>query len=216
MGVTMSPQRRTALAAWAESRTAWIVEDDYLGEFQLFGRAAPAMMGSDRTGRVVQFGSFTKTMGPAMRLGFLVVPPGLLPRFAEITTFTAPAPNRILQLALAEMMRQGHFLRHLRKMKRLCAERAWAVAAAMRAGGFDAQPMGLAVLVPLPDGTDDAVLAREALRHGMNPLPFSFWQAHPGDSQRGLQLGVTNITPHILDKCCQDILRILRIGLAAR
>ncbi|MFP3561755.1 PLP-dependent aminotransferase family protein, partial [Paraburkholderia sp. SIMBA_049] len=75
LGMTMSLPRRIALLAWAQENDAWIVEDDYLSELQLSGRAAPALASIDQDGRVLHVGSFSKTISPALRLGFLVVPP---------------------------------------------------------------------------------------------------------------------------------------------
>jgi GntR family transcriptional regulator / MocR family aminotransferase len=81
LGVTMSLPRRLALLAWARRNDAWIIEDDYLSELQLKGRAAPALASLDHGGRVLHIGSFSKTISPALRLGFLVVPPELARQF---------------------------------------------------------------------------------------------------------------------------------------
>jgi GntR family transcriptional regulator/MocR family aminotransferase len=72
--MTMSLPRRLALLAWARRNGAWVIEDDYLSELQLKGRAAPALASLDHGGRVLHIGSFSKTISPALRLGFLVVP----------------------------------------------------------------------------------------------------------------------------------------------
>ena len=81
LGMTMSLPRRLALLAWARRNDAWIIEDDYLSELQLKGRAAPALASLDHGGRVLHIGSFSKTISPALRLGFMVVPPELGRRF---------------------------------------------------------------------------------------------------------------------------------------
>jgi GntR family transcriptional regulator/MocR family aminotransferase len=123
LGMTMSLPRRLALLAWARRSDAWIIEDDYLSELQLKGRAAPALASLDHGGRVLHIGSFSKTISPALRLGFMVVPPELGRRFGELAACLAPAPAAPVQRAVAEFLREGHYLRHLRRMKRLYAAR---------------------------------------------------------------------------------------------
>ena len=88
------PPRRLALLAWARRNGAWIIEDDYLSELQLEGRAAPALASLDSGGRVLHIGSFSKTISPTLRLGFLVVPPDHARRFGDLAACLAPAPSR--------------------------------------------------------------------------------------------------------------------------
>src|SRR3981081_2710943 len=111
LGVTLSLARRLRLLDWAAQQGAWVVEDDYLSELQLKGRATPALASLDRAGRVIHIGSFSKTLTPALRLGFLVAPLPLATRFAEVAACLAPPPGPAVQLATAAFMRGGHFLR---------------------------------------------------------------------------------------------------------
>ena len=90
LGVTTSLPRRRALLAWAERAGAWVIKDDYLSELQLQGRAAPALASLDRAGRVIHLGSFSKTISPALRVGFLVAPPNVAPQVAEVAACLAP------------------------------------------------------------------------------------------------------------------------------
>ena|SRR5215813_4390188 len=110
-------QRRLRLLGWAASGV-WVIEDDYLSELQLAGRALPALASLDRAGRVIHIGSFSKTISPTLRLGFIVAPIALMARFAEVAACLAPPPGPSMQLAIAEFMREGHYLRHLRRAKR--------------------------------------------------------------------------------------------------
>src|SRR5260370_18700925 len=123
LGMTMSQPRRFALLDWARRNDTWIIEDDYLSELQLKGRAAPALASRDHGGRVLHIGSFSKTISPALRLGFMVVPPELSRRFAELAASLAPAPAAGMLRAVSEFLRDGHYLRHLRRMKRLYSPR---------------------------------------------------------------------------------------------
>jgi DNA-binding transcriptional MocR family regulator len=115
LGVTLSLERRLRLLDWAAQEGEWVIEDDYLSELQLKGRAAPALASLDRGGRVIHIGSFSKTISPSLRLGFLVAPISLLSRFMEVAACLAPPPGPSLQLATAEFVREGHYLRHLRR-----------------------------------------------------------------------------------------------------
>jgi GntR family transcriptional regulator/MocR family aminotransferase len=109
---------RLRLLEWAAANQVWVIEDDYLSELQLAGRAAPALASLDRDGRVIHIGSFSKTISPIVRLGFLVAPVELISRFAEVAACLAPPPGPAVQLATAEFMHEGHYLRHLRRTKR--------------------------------------------------------------------------------------------------
>ncbi len=108
-GVTLSPERRAALLAWAAREDAWVIEDDYLAELQLGGRAAPAMAADDPSGRVIHVGTFSKTISPTLGLGFVVAPLSLAARFGEVAGYLNPAPNVSTQLALAEFIGGGPF-----------------------------------------------------------------------------------------------------------
>ncbi|WP_326541358.1 MocR-like pyridoxine biosynthesis transcription factor PdxR [Pseudorhodoferax sp.] len=193
LGVALSPARRRALLDWAERSGAWIVEDDYLGELQLQGRAAPALGAQDPEARVLHIGTFSKTISPALRLGFLVVPASEVARFDEAVALHGGAPAPLLQHAVAEFLQGGHQLRHLRRMKSLYARRRDALCACLEADGITHRAAGLAVLLRLPDGVSDQALARTARAHGLAPVPLSLWYAQPQPRHAGLLLGVTNV-----------------------
>ncbi len=131
LGMAMSLARRSALLNWAADAGAWIVEDDYYGEFRAKGRPIPALASLDSRGRTLYVGSFSKVMTPALRLGYVIVPPALVPAFRKITSFLIPAPAPVVQMALAEFIERGHFARHIRRMIRLYGERRQALAQAL-------------------------------------------------------------------------------------
>ena len=121
LGSTLSLARRLRLLDWAAQEGVWVIEEDYLSELQLKGRATPALASLDRTGRVIHIGSFSKTISPTLRLGFLVAPLPLASRFAEVAVCLAPPPGPSVQLAIAVFLREGHYTRHLRRTKRVYA-----------------------------------------------------------------------------------------------
>lgn len=146
LGVTMSHARRVALLEWAERRNAVVLEDDYDGEFRFEGRPLPTLQAIDRTGRVVYVGSFSKTLLPTLRLGFLVAPASLatfLRAASWVAGWPAPGPE---QAALAGLLEGGLFARHVRKARRAYAGRHRRILATLE--------RDLAAwLEPIPSGT---------------------------------------------------------------
>src|SRR5262249_4356701 len=123
LGVTLSLPRRLALLDWAQRGDAWVVEDDYDSEFRYTGRPLAALQGLDRTGRVLYLGTFSKVLFPALRLGYLVVPPDLVDAFTAARAATDRQAATLTQAVVTDFIDEGHFLRHLRRMRTLYAER---------------------------------------------------------------------------------------------
>lgn len=191
LGTTMSLERRLALLEWAHAGERWIIEDDYLGELQLARRAAPALASMDAE-RVIHIGTFSKTLSPGLRMGYAVLPRRLVAPMLEVAGTLAPAPAPLLQHAVERFLHDGHYLRHLRRMKRAYASRRDALAAALAAEGLGVQGAGLALCLPLPPGTNDVALARAAHAAELAPIPLSPWYAGPA-KRAGFLLGVTNV-----------------------
>jgi GntR family transcriptional regulator/MocR family aminotransferase len=211
LGTTMSLQRRLALLAWARQNNVWIIEDDYLSELQLTGRAAPALASLDHGGRVLHIGSFSKTISPALRLGFLVVPPEMARHFGDLAACLTPAPAAIVQRAVAQFMRAGCYLRHLRRMKRLYAAQREALLHCLKelAGPLrvHATP-GTAVMTLVPETASDIDIALSALPFGLAPAPLSPW--YEGTSaKRGLLLGITNLDEGRLVSDCRRLVELV-------
>jgi GntR family transcriptional regulator / MocR family aminotransferase len=209
LGCTLSLERRLRLLDWAAQKAAWVIEDDYLSELQLKGRATPALASLDRAGRVIHIGSFSKTLTPALRLGFLVAPPSLTSRFAEVAACLAPAPGPSVQLATAKFMREGHYMRHLRRTKRVYAAQGDALLKTLRPRAKDVTIAGLAVLLRLPDGTSDLAIAREMLSFGLAPAPLSLWYAGAASARSGLLLGIATAPNKRLAASCDRMLGII-------
>ncbi len=210
LGVTLSLRRRQALLAWAASADAWIIEDDYLGELQPQGRAAPALAAQDRAGRVLHLGTFSKTITPSLRVGFLVAPPALAGRLAQAASHCGSAPPPVVQLAVAGFLRSGAYLRHLRHMKRLYQERRAALGAALERLGVVHAPAALGVLLQLPAGVNDVECARRARSLGLRPSALSGWYAGAAPAQGGLLLGVTNVPEDSAAGHCERLLALAR------
>lgn len=209
LGSTLSLARRSRLLDWAVRGKAWIIEDDYLSELQLKGRATPALASLDRAGRVIHIGSFSKTVTPAVRLGFVVAPAALASRFAEAAACLAPAPGPAAQLAIADFMRDGHYLRHLRRTKRVYAAQGDALLKQLRTRTANVALAGLAAVLRLPDGAPDLAIAREAASFGLAPTPLSLWYASKASAQPGLLLGVATSPLKQIEASCEKLFEVI-------
>ncbi len=196
MAVALSLPRRLELLEWAKRSQAWIIEDDYDSEFRYHGRPLPALKSLDRNERVLYTGTFSKVLFPGLRLAYLVVPQSQMSKFRD-TVCHLPGPGSILlQSMVADFMDQGHFARHLRKMRGLyAARRGYLVDALTQTMGdrLHVQPQagGLHVLAHLYGRQDDKVLAAAARAGGFAVHALSNWRVRKG-AQSGLIMGYAN------------------------
>jgi GntR family transcriptional regulator/MocR family aminotransferase len=123
LGVTMSLPRRLALLDWADRSNAAIIEDDYDSEFRFEGRPLEPLHTIDTSGRVIYIGSFSKTLLPTLRLGFVATPPSLTPAVHKAKYVTDWHTSMVLQVALAQFIDRGAFARHIRKVRRVYTAR---------------------------------------------------------------------------------------------
>jgi GntR family transcriptional regulator/MocR family aminotransferase len=193
LGVTMSLSRRMALLAWARRRGAWIAEDDYDSEFRYAGRPLAALQGLDTAGRVIYIGTFSKVLFPALRLGYMVVPAGAVDAFAAARALADRHPPGPSQALVTEFLTEGHFARHIRRMRTLYAERQAALLAAARrecAGHLDVPPAdaGMHLVAWLPKGSSDREVSRRAAAAGVTAPPLSAYY-HASPARPALLLG---------------------------
>ncbi|HEU4324040.1 MAG TPA: PLP-dependent aminotransferase family protein [Roseiflexaceae bacterium] len=197
LGATMSLTRRRELLAWVEAADAWVFEDDYDSEYRYTERPLPALHGMSAGGRVIYCGTFSKVLFPALRLGYLVVPPGLVDLFAAARALADRHAPTLEQATLAEFMAEGHFFQHLRRMRTRYALRQAALVEAVRAelGGLLAvEPAegGMHLVGWLPPGTDDRRAAQQALLAGVEAPALSAYTGAPPD-RPGVLLGYTAV-----------------------
>jgi GntR family transcriptional regulator/MocR family aminotransferase len=193
LGVAMAASRRRALLDWAEVQDAWIVEDDYDGQFRYAGGPLGSLRGVDGNDRVIYVGTFSTVLFPALRLGYMVVPQMLLKRFIRIRQSIDLFSPMLFQVSLADFLSSGQFSRHLRSMRNVYRARRNALVEALETSADDVmQPgntdAGLHLVTYLPDDVDDREVVRRAERQGMYPRPLS--TCYAGDTARtGLLLG---------------------------
>ena len=178
LGVTMTLQRRLALLEWARQQDAFILEDDYDSDFRYRGKPLPSLQGLDNAARVIYMGSFSKTILPSLRLGFLVLPDNLVEPFRRARAVLDGHSPTPYQAVLADFIAEGHFARHIRKMRFLYAERqSTLVEAAHREvkGVLEIAPSdgGMHVVGWLPPGVNDRSASHTAGTHGVYASPLS-------------------------------------------
>ncbi|WP_437814441.1 PLP-dependent aminotransferase family protein [Sorangium sp. So ce1078] len=178
LGVTMSLGRRLALLDWARSSRGWVFEDDYDSEFRYAGRPLAALQGLSPDPRVIYAGTFSKVLSPSLRLGYLVVPEALVDAFVAAKALADVSSPSLEQAILAEFMAEGHFARHVRRMRVLYERRQAAlVAAAERelSGLLEVRPApaGMHLLGWLPAGRADGAAAESAAANGVRCVALS-------------------------------------------
>ena len=213
LGVTMSMARRLSLLEWARASGAWIIEDDYDSEFRYIGRPLAALQGIDRANRVLYLGTVSKVLFPAVRLGYLVVPPDLIKAFIAARLFTDIHPPLLEQVTLAAFLQEGHFVRHIRQMRQLYQERQLTLVDLARetlAGGLDLQPAvgGMHLIGWLPGKQNDRQVARAAARVSVDVSPLSLY-ALEGTERPGLLLGYTAVETQEMREGLQRLASVL-------
>jgi GntR family transcriptional regulator/MocR family aminotransferase len=198
LGATMSAARRLQLLEWAHTCDAWIVEDDYDSEYRYESMPVASMQGLDPGARVIYIGTFSKTLFPSLRLGYIVIPPALVDRFVAVRRANDLFPSNLYQAALADFIGAGHFARHVRKTRQLYAERRTALAQALRkefGSEMERSDMeilgaeaGMHLVVTLPPGLSDRKISALAAEDGLWLWPLS--SAYAGSNARqGFILG---------------------------
>ncbi|MBI5879933.1 MAG: PLP-dependent aminotransferase family protein [Chloroflexi bacterium] len=215
LGVTMSLPRRLALLEWAARAGAWVLEDDYDSEYRYTGRPLAALQGLDRAGRVIYIGTFSKMLFPSLRLGYLVAPPDLAATFRTARALADRQSPLVDQAVLTAFMREGHFARHIRKMRTLYAQNQAALvdSVARELEGrlsITGAAAGMHVLAWLPPGADDRAVSSRLLDAGIEAPPLSQYALGPL-TRGGLVLGYAGLTPRQI----RDGVRRMRVVLAA-
>lgn len=218
LGVTMSLERRFKLLGAAENADAWIIEDDYDGEFYYGNHPIPTLKSIDHSGRVFYVGTFSKTLFPALRLGYILAPPP----FVEILnrmfdTFLPTAPLNP-QAVVAGFIDEGHFATHLRRMRRTYRERYQVLmrAAKQHLGGLmTVKPTdtGLHTTGALAPGLDETRVAAAAEAEGVTVTPFGRYALQEPLGRSGLVLGFSGVPPAEIETGVQKLQRVLESSL---
>ncbi len=209
LGLTMSLARRLELLKWARNSGALIFEDDYDSEFRYSGRPVPALQGLDRNGLVLFAGSFSKVLFPSLRLGYLVIPPDLINLFTATISLTTRHAPLLEQAVLCDFISEGHFGRHLRRMREVYAERLSVLLqdAGGKLGGLleiSEIEAGLQTVGWLCRGIDGESATRAAAARDVEVFPLSRY-SRGRIAREGLQLGFAAVGPHEIRRGVQDL-----------
>jgi GntR family transcriptional regulator / MocR family aminotransferase len=199
LGMTLSLSRRLALLKLASQTGAWIIEDDYDSEFRYVGRPLAALQGLDTHRRVIYIGTLSKVLFPSIRIGYIIAPPELFDAFVQQRCLAGHQSPTLEQAVLADFISEGHFARHIRKMRTLYAERQQTLLKAGKAElngivELQSSDTGMHLIGWLPDGVDDQTAFRAAAAGGVEVTPLSAYSIKP--PKRGaLRLGYTGYKP---------------------
>ncbi len=213
LGVTLSLPRRLELLAWATRNGSWIVEDDYDSEFRFSGAPLAPLQTIDRNGRVIYIGTFSKVLFPSLRIGYLVVPQGLVDAYSAAVHLLTRGVPTLPQTVLADFIEDGYFSIHVRRMRLVYAERQEALVDAIR-HRLDGHMYvslaraGMNVIGWLPSGCDDTAARRKIAELGVLSFPMSayFTDQLP---RPGLLLGFCCTPAENIQPAVQKIARAL-------
>jgi len=201
--VSLSLPRRAALLDWATRNKAWIVEDDYDGEYRYASRPLPALKSLDRDGRVLYAGTFSKVLFPSIRLAYLVVPPAQVERFEDVIHAFAGGSPELTQSIVTAFIAEGHFARHIQRMRRLYAERRDATKAGLESAlgrhvRIDPQPGGMHLVLRLQGRQSDRRLVAHMREEGLYAEALADWGMDGGSGKKrkggpAILLNFTNV-----------------------
>ncbi|NOT65649.1 MAG: PLP-dependent aminotransferase family protein [Methylotenera sp.] len=197
LGVTLSLSRRLELLRWASENMSWIVEDDYDGEYRYTSRPLPALKSLDNDDRVIYAGTFSKVLSPALRLAYIVVPESQVAHFESVCEAFQNGCPWLTQATVAEFILEGHFSRHLKKMRALyCHRRSLLVDALKKSFAeqiqISLQAGGMHLVIRFNQQYDDQYLAKHLNESGLAVHSLSSWSTKH-DCGHGLLIGFTNI-----------------------
>lgn len=213
LGVTMTLRRRLALLEWAQRSDALIFEDDYDSEYRYSSRPVPALQGIDRSGSVIFAGSFNKVLFPSLRLGYIVAPADVISRLEAVKSITSRHTQLIDQVILRDFITEGHFARHIRRMREVYAERLGVLLESARKelGGMlqvsDIEA-GLQTAAWLRSGIDAHAVEERARARGIHVSALSSFARRPL-SKDGLQLGFAAVGTADIRRGVSELARVL-------
>lgn len=209
LGVALSLSRRRQLLAWAARHDAWIIEDDYDSEFRYRGKPLPPLKSLDAPQRVIYAGSFSKSLFPALRAAWLVVPLPQVAAFRQQAELMSCSVPTLWQQTLADFIHEGHFWRHLKKMRTCYAQRRQWLESALLAQGFSVVPQLGGIQLVITVNGDDRALAVKARQAGLSVQAMSDWRMQ-SRGEGGLLVSFTNLTSMAM---ATEAVRLLKVAL---
>jgi GntR family transcriptional regulator/MocR family aminotransferase len=213
LGSTMSISRRLKLLEYANKNNAWIIEDDYDSEFRYSGSPLPSLQGMDKFGRVIYLGTFSKVLFPGLRLGYLVLPASeMMEPFAIVKSITDRQSPAFEQIVLSKFIEEGHFTKHIRKMRILYKERRDFLIEEIKKefnGSLEVKlsGAGMHLVAWLPEGYNDKKISKIALQNNLLVYPVSEYKIK-FNQKPGLILGYTAFNQNRLKQGIQILKKV--------
>lgn len=198
LGVSMSAVRRIELLNWASLNGSWIIEDDYDSEYRFSGNPFASLQGLDGDGRVIYLGTLTKVVFPTLRLGYIVTPKDLTASFLDVRNATDTVATPVLhQMVMTDFIREGHFSRHIKRMRALYMEKRNALVTAIEAQARGVLEVvgdqaGMLLCALLPPGVNDVEIVSRIAKGGATAYPLSECYEIP-PQRGGLMFGYANL-----------------------
>src|SRR5215471_15212891 len=204
LGATMSASRRLQLLDWAHHSNAWIIEDDYDNEYRYESMPIASMQGLDSHSRVIYIGTFSKTLFPSLRLGYIVIPHDLVNRFLAVRQTMDVSPPHLYQNVLEDFIEEGHFARHVRRTRLVYSERRNVLVDAIREElGASVEVLGaeagMHLVATLAKGLHDRAIAEQAALQDVWLWPLSGCYLEKALRQ-GFILGFGSTSPREIPK----------------
>ncbi|PIK81125.1 decarboxylase [Raoultella ornithinolytica] len=215
LGAVMSLERRQRLLALARQHGSWIVEDDYDSEFRFSGQPIPALQGLIADAPVVYIGTFSKTLYPGLRLGYVVLPRPLIGDLKSAHAELYRGGHSLIQMALAEFINAGHYSAHIRRMRLLYSRRRACLTELIQrycspqALSDFSDNAGLHLILNLPDDADDVAIARQANAHNILVRPLSRYYLTE-ERKKGLLMGFASLAEAQMEPAFRILLACLQ------
>lgn len=215
LGSVMSLARRQHLLALASASGSWIVEDDYDSEFRFSGQPIPALQGLKENAPVIYIGTFSKTLYPALRIGYVVLPKALVVALKTAHSELYRGGHLLIQNAIAQFIEEGYYAAHIRRMRLLYAKRrAFLCELITKHLGADALSQfsdnaGLHLVLNLPDRSDDVAICQAANEQGVLVRPLSRYYMQPDTARKGLLMGFASASEEQMESAFKPLLKCM-------
>ncbi|HEY3048927.1 MAG TPA: PLP-dependent aminotransferase family protein [Polaromonas sp.] len=221
LGMVMSLPRRLMLIEYARQAGCWIIEDDYDSEFRFEGRPLASLQGLDTHERVIYMGTFSKTLFPGLRTGYMVLPRSIATSAMQALSELYREGQLVQQAALADFMAEGHYAAHIRRVRQSYARRHTLLREALsRHLGNDwpvaSREAGLHLVLLLPDDADDVGISNAIRAHQILARPLSRYYESPANARKGLLLGYACVPEEAIDEGVRTIARAVGSALSPR
>lgn len=210
-GIVMSASRRTRLLNWAEKRDGYIIEDDYDSELRYYGRPVPSLKAMDQNDRVIHIGSFSSTLLPSIRISYLVLPKKMARIYRQIKNHYSQGVSKVDQLTLCQFMQEGHYQKHIKRIRRLYSEKANLLSEYLEDNYAEkiriiSNTSGLFMILEITSQQSEEEIAALFIERGIKATPYkNYVKSFYGPEKPKLLLYFYNIKQESLEALIREI-----------